>query len=97
MPTKIIPCNNFQGNHKTNNLGVQSSPKRECLTDFAVQQKLHNTVKQQYSKKIQKKENICVLQIAAHGHEFKQTPRDGEGQGSLACCSPWSCRELETT
>ena len=23
------------------------------------------------------------------GHEFEQTPGDGEGQGSLVCCSPW--------
>ena len=23
-----------------------------------------------------------------NGHEFGQTPADGEGQGSLACCSP---------
>ena len=23
------------------------------------------------------------------GHEFEQTPRDGEGQGSQVCCSPW--------
>ena len=23
------------------------------------------------------------------GHEFEQTPGDGEGQGSPACCSPW--------
>ena len=22
------------------------------------------------------------------GHEFEQTPGGGEGQGSLACCSP---------
>ena len=22
-------------------------------------------------------------------HEFEQTPGDGEGQGSLVCCSPW--------
>ena len=22
-------------------------------------------------------------------HELKQTPRDGEGQGSLECCGPW--------
>ena len=26
------------------------------------------------------------------GHEFAQTPRDSEGQGSLAGCSPWSRR-----
>ena len=32
-----------------------------------------------------------------NGHEFQQTAGDGEGQGSLACCSPWSCKELDTT
>ena len=31
------------------------------------------------------------------GHEFEQTPGDGEGQGSLACCSPWGCNEFNTT
>ena len=30
-----------------------------------------------------------------NGHEFKQTPGDGEGQGSLACCSPWGHKELD--
>ena len=25
-----------------------------------------------------------------NGHEFEQAPGDSEGQGSLACCSPWS-------
>ena len=28
----------------------------------------------------------------ANEHEFEQTPGDGEGQGSLACCSPLGCR-----
>ena len=23
------------------------------------------------------------------GHEFEQAPGDGDGQGGLACCSPW--------
>ena len=32
------------------------------------------------------------------GHEFGQTSGDdSEGQGSLACCSPWGCKELDTT
>ena len=26
-----------------------------------------------------------------------QTPGDGEGQGSLACCSSWGCKESGTT
>ena len=31
------------------------------------------------------------------GHEFEQAPGDGEGQGSLVCCSPWGHKELDTT
>ena len=30
-------------------------------------------------------------------HEFEQTPGDSEGQGSLACSSPWGCKQLNTT
>ena len=30
-----------------------------------------------------------------NGHEFEQTPGDSEGQGSLACCSPWGRKELD--
>ena len=32
-----------------------------------------------------------------NGHEFKQTPGDGEGQGGLACCSPWADKESDMT
>ena len=32
-----------------------------------------------------------------NGHEFEQTLGDREGQGSLACCSPWSHKESDTT
>ena len=32
-----------------------------------------------------------------NGHEFEQAPGDGETQGSLACCSPWACKELVLT
>ena len=28
-----------------------------------------------------------------NGLEVKQTPGDGEGQGSLACCSPWNRKQ----
>ena len=30
-------------------------------------------------------------------HEFEQTLGDGEGQGCLACCSPWGRKESDTT
>ena len=32
-----------------------------------------------------------------NGHEFEQTLRDCEGQGSLARCSPWSHKESDLT
>ena len=30
------------------------------------------------------------------GHESEQTPGDSEGQGGLACYSPWGRKELDT-
>ena len=32
-----------------------------------------------------------------NGHEFMQAPGDSEGQGSLACCSPWDHKESDST
>ena len=31
------------------------------------------------------------------GHEFERALRVGDGQGSLACCGSWGCKELDTT
>ena len=30
-----------------------------------------------------------------NGYEFEQALGDGKGQGNLACCSPWGCKELD--
>ena len=30
-----------------------------------------------------------------NGHEFEETLGDSEGQGSLACCRPRGCKELD--
>ena len=32
-----------------------------------------------------------------NGHEFEQTLGNCEWQGSLVCCSPWVCKELDMT
>ena len=32
-----------------------------------------------------------------NGHEFEQALGNGEGQGRLACCSPWDNKELDMT
>ena len=32
-----------------------------------------------------------------NGCEFEEAPGDGDGQGGLACCSPWGHKESDTT
>ena len=32
-----------------------------------------------------------------NGHDFEQAPEVGDGQGSVVCCSPWGCKELNRT
>ena len=32
-----------------------------------------------------------------NGHESEQAPGVGDGCESLACCSPWGCKELDVT
>ena len=32
-----------------------------------------------------------------NGHEFEHIVGDREGQGNLVCCSPWGCKEMDTT
>ena len=31
------------------------------------------------------------------GHEFEWTPGDGDGQGGLACCDSWGCKQSDKT
>ena len=31
------------------------------------------------------------------GHEFQQASGVGDRKGSLACCSPWGCKVLDTS
>ena len=35
--------------------------------------------------------------VRLDGHEFEQALGVGDGQGSLACCSPWGRKESDTT
>ena len=32
-----------------------------------------------------------------NGYECEQALGVGDGQGSLVCCSPWGCKESDTT
>ena len=39
-------------------------------------------------------DEMVVWHHRLNGHEFEQTPGAGDGQGGLACCSPWGRKEL---
>ena len=45
----------------------------------------------------QKPTQYCKAIILQLKFEFEQVVGDGEGQGSLACCSPWGCKESDMT
>ena len=32
-----------------------------------------------------------------NGHESEEAPGVGDGQGGLACCSPWGCKQSDMT
>ena len=40
---------------------------------------------------------MAVWHHRCNGHELEQTSGDGEGQGDLACCSPWDHKEQDMT
>ena len=48
-------------------------------------------------KKEATEDGMIGLHYWVDGHEFEQDPGVGDGQESLACCSPWGCKELDTT
>ena len=41
-------------------------------------------------------DEVVVWQHRHNGQEFEQTLGDREGQESLAYCSPWDSKELDT-
>ena len=42
-------------------------------------------------------EEMVVWHHRLNEYRFEQISEDGEGQGSLACCSPWCHKESDTT
>ena len=42
-------------------------------------------------------DEMVGLHHRLNGHEFKLTPGVGDGQGGLACCGSWGCKESDKT
>ena len=48
-------------------------------------------------KKGMKEDEVVGWHHRLNGHEFEQASGNGDGEGSLVCCSPWGRKELDTT
>ena len=57
----------------------------------------HSTVVEHLGRTLQHLEDEMVgWHHQLNAHESEQAQAAGDGLGSLACCSPWGCRELDT-
>ena len=93
-----------QRHQKKRKLQATITDEQRCKTSSTEhkQFKFNNILKE--SSKIEGKEEKRVSEDKMvecyhwlNGHEFEETPGDSEEQGSLACCSSWSHRELDMT
>ena len=48
-------------------------------------------------RKGQQRDEMVGWHHCLDGHEFEQAPGVGDGQGILACCSPWGHKESDMT
>ena len=58
--------------------------------------KVPNAGKDGAQKKRASEDEIAGRHHRCNEYELGQTPGDGEGHGSLVCCSPWGREELDT-
>ena len=65
----------------------------QTLEDFLISQEKEKGMKE----KGMTEDKMVGWHHCFSGHEFEQAPGDCEGQGSLAFCSPWGCKESDMT
>ena len=62
-----------------------------------MKQKCRSMVQNRKHKKGTTEDEMVGWHHRLDGLEFEQILGVGDGQGSLACCSPWGCKESDTT
>ena len=62
-----------------------------------IERKLNQSILKEISPEYSLEGLRLKLKLQLNGHEFGQAPGVGDRQGSLACCSPRGCKELDTT
>ena len=69
--------------------GLENSILNVCLSSFLKERKLnfHQMLRTLGGVT---EDGMVAQHHRFNGHEFEQALGDGEGQGSLLCCSPWA-------
>ena len=71
-------------------------PLRSFITSASLVVALEFGKDQRQEEKWSTEDKMVEWHHRLNGHEFEQTLGEGEGQRSLACCSPWGHKELDT-
>ena len=50
-----------------------------------------------WEEKVMTADDMVGWHHRLYGPKSEETPGVGDGQGSLACCSPWGCKESDAT
>ena len=66
--------------------------RADSLENILVLEKTEGT-----RRRVVKEVEVVGLYYRLNGHEIEHTPEDNAAQGSLAYCSPWGRREMDTT
>ena len=72
-------------------------PLRSFITSASLVVALEFGKDQRQEEKWSTEDKMVEWHHRLNGHEFEQTLGDGEGQRSLACCSPWGHKVSDTT
>ena len=82
--------------HNLRRLG-QNFPLHVVIQDLGHRPRLPDAGKDWRQEKGMTEDEMAGWHHWLNGHEFEQAPGDGDGQGSLARCSPWGRKESDTT
>ena len=75
--------------------GLQSRQSQTVRCNWATEHAHTSSLPQ--GKKGMTEDKMVRWHHQLNRHECEQALGDGEGQGSLACCSPWGCKESDMT
>ena len=70
---------------------------KEISPEYSLEGLMLKLKLQYFGHLMQRTDSLGKTNHQCNGHEFEEAPGVGDRQGSLVCCSPWGCKESDTT